>query len=163
MDAKDMKLVGVRIELPSQQPIVLLREVEGERFLPIYVGSTEATSIALVLQGQSAPRPLTHDLLRTVLDETGVELEGIVISDLRDGTFYATMQLRARSGPVELDARPSDAIAMAARTGAPIRASELVLDRAGMLMPEGEGDEEEEVERFREFLENVDPEDFEGR
>lgn len=159
----EMKLAGVRIELPSQQPIVLLREAGGERYLPIYVGSNEASSIALVLQGQSAPRPLTHDLLRGVLEEVGAEIERVAITDLRDGTFYATITLRGSFGTREIDARPSDAIALAVRTGASIFATESVIVSAAMLMPEAEGDEEEEVEAFREFLETVDPEDFESR
>lgn len=161
-DDIEMTLAGVRIELPSQQPIVLLREKSGERYLPIYVGSTEASSIALVLQGQQAPRPLTHDLLRATLEDRDIRVSRVTITELRDGTFYAEIRLSGDGRESDLDARPSDAVALALRVGSPIFATARVLGQAGILMPEAEGDEEEEVERFREFLENVDPGDFES-
>lgn len=154
-----MNLAGVRIELPGNQPIVLLREREGERFLPIWIGNAEAQAIALALQGVVTPRPMTHDLLRNILEELAVQVQSIAITELRDGTFYAVINMQRNGTALAISSRPSDAIALAVRLECPIFASEDVLSEASILIPAGE-EEEEEVERFREFLENVDPEDF---
>jgi hypothetical protein len=153
----EMNLVGVRVELPTNQPIVLLKEREGERFLPIWIGAMEATAIAFALQGIVTARPMTHDLLKNVLEELTVRVERIVITELKDGTFYAviTMQLDGKS--YEISSRPSDAIALAVRVNVPIFANEDVLTEASIVIRD---DEEQEVEKFREFLENVNPEDF---
>ena len=158
-----MELVGVRVEMPSSSPIALLREVGGSRrVLPIFIGAPEATAIAFALEEVVTQRPMTHDLLRDVLDDLGVSLEKITVTDLRDGTFYAELELNARDGVHTVSSRPSDAIALAARTGSPIYAAEAVLDEAGYLADdEGEEPEEEEVfEQFKEFIDTVNPEDF---
>ena len=150
--------------MPSNTPIVLLRETEGQRYLPIWVGAVEATAIAYAQQGVVPPRPLTHDLLRDVLAAVGAELTEVRITALRDGVYYAVLVF---SSGVEVSARPSDAIALALRTGTPILGAEEVLDEAGIDLPdeaedagEGGAPAEEEVERFREFLDQVSPEDF---
>ena len=154
----EMSLVGVRVELPSNQPIVLLKEAQGERYLPIWIGAVEATAIAFALQGIETPRPMTHDLIRDMLGELGVNVERIVISDLVDQTFYATIKMAANgTGGSEVSSRPSDAIALAVRLNTPIFASEEVLEQAGIELRD---DEETEVQKFREFLDQVSPEDF---
>jgi bifunctional DNase/RNase len=156
-----MELVGVRIELPTNQPIVLLRETGGLRYLPIWIGATEATAIAFALEGVQPQRPLTHDLLRDVTAGLGATLERVVVNDLREGIYYADLVLTGDRGEVVISARPSDAIALAARTEASLFASEEVLEEAGVEIKEDD-DEEAEVERFREFLDTVQPEDFTG-
>jgi bifunctional DNase/RNase len=153
----ELNLVGVRVELPTNQPIVLLREREGERYLPIWIGAMEATAIAFALQGIVTARPMTHDLLKNVLEEVGVRVERIVITELREGTFYATIQLQQNGSSYEVSSRPSDAIALAVRVNVPIFANEDVLTEASILIKD---DEEQEVEKFREFLDQVTPEDF---
>ena len=155
----EVTLVGVRVELPSNQPIVLLKEVGGDRYLPIWIGAVEATAIAFALQGIETPRPMTHDLLRDILKETGVEVERILINDLVEQTFYALIRMSSAGEAKEISSRPSDAIALAVRTAVPIFASEEVLDQAGIELKD---DEETEVEKFREFLDEVTPEDFES-
>jgi bifunctional DNase/RNase len=142
--------------MPSNQPIVLLREADGERYLPIWIGAVEATAIAFAQQGVVPPRPLTHDLLKNVLESTGHTLTEVRLTEMTDGVFYA--QLVLDSG-VEVDARPSDSIALAMRTGARIVCSEALLDDVGIAVPD---EREEEVEKFREFLDHVSPEDFES-
>jgi bifunctional DNase/RNase len=155
----EVTLVGVRVELPTNQPIVLLKERDGTRFLPIWIGAVEATAIAFALQGVVTQRPMTHDLLKNIVDELGVTVEGIDITELREGTFYALIRMRAHGQPYEVSSRPSDAIALAVRAGAPIFAAEEVLEEASISMREDES-EETEVEKFREFLDQVTPEDF---
>lgn len=154
---KRVEVLGVRVEMPSNQPIVLLREVDGERYLPIWIGAHEATAIAYVQQGVVPPRPLTHDLLKDVIVGLGNALVSVRVTRLLDGVFFAELDL---GGGTVIGARPSDAIALALRTGSPIEVADEVLDEAGVLIPEEEGDEEDEVERFREFLDQVTPEDF---
>ena len=153
----ELSLVGVRVELPSNQPIVLLKEANGERYLPIWIGAVEATAIAFALQGIQTPRPMTHDLIRDILQETAVEVERITISELVDQTFYASIRMQAGGSTLEVSSRPSDAIALAVRLGSPIFGAEEVLEQAGI---EIKDDEEVEVEKFREFLDQVTPEDF---
>jgi bifunctional DNase/RNase len=155
----EMELTGVRVELPTNQPIVLLRERGGERYLPIWIGAAEAAAIALSLQGVQTPRPMTHDLMKNMLDDLSVDVQRIVVTELRDSTFFATIELARGKDSYEVSSRPSDAIALAVRMSVPIFASEDVLNEASILIP---GDEEEEVEKFREFLDNVSPEDFES-
>lgn len=152
---REVDVIGVRVEMPSNQPIVLLREVSGERYLPIWIGAVEATAIAFAQQGVVPPRPLTHDLLRDVITETGNELAEVRITEVRDGVFYAVL---AFASGVEVSARPSDSIALALRTGSKIVCAEDVLDEAGLDVP---AEQEDEVEKFREFLDHVTPEDFE--
>ncbi len=156
-----MELVGVRIELPTNQPIVLLREVGGPRYLPIWIGATEATAIAFALEGVEPQRPLTHDLLRDVTGALGASIERVVVNDLRDGIYYADLVLTVESGEVVVSSRPSDAIALAARTEAKLFALPEVLDEAGVEIKDDD-EEEAEDERFREFLDTVQPEDFTG-
>jgi bifunctional DNase/RNase len=153
----ELSLVGVRVELPSNQPIVLLKETQGERYLPIWIGAVEATAIAFALQGIQTPRPMTHDLMRDILRETDIEVERILISELVDQTFFALIRMSLNGKSAEVSSRPSDAIALAVRINAPIFAAEEVLDQAGIELKD---DEETEVEKFREFLDQVTPDDF---
>lgn len=152
---REVDVMGVRVEMPSNQPIVLLRESDGERYLPIWIGAVEATAIAFAQQGVVPPRPLTHDLLKDVLEATGRTLREVRITDLKDGVFFATLVL---DGGIEVSARPSDSIALALRTGSRILCAEPVLEEAGLTGP---AEADDEVERFREFLDQVTPEDFE--
>ncbi len=140
--------------MPSNQPIVLLREVDGDRYLPIWIGAVEATAIAFAQQGVVPARPLTHDLMRDVLGAFDRTLTEVRITELRDGVFYADLVF---DGDLIVSARPSDAIALALRTGSPLYGEEAVLDEAGIPVPEEERDE---VEAFREFLDQISPEDF---
>jgi uncharacterized protein len=151
----ELTVVGVRVELPSNQPIVLLKESAGDRYLPIWIGAVEATAIAFAQQGIVPARPLTHDLLKDVLQAVGASLDAVMITELRDGVYYA--DLRFGDG-TSVSARPSDAIALAIRVGTVIYAEESVLDAAGITIPD---EQESEVERFREFLDQISPEDFE--
>lgn len=148
--------------MPTNQPIVLLRERDGDRYLPIWVGAAEASAIAYAQQGVVPPRPLTHDLLKTVLEALGHRLQQVRIDALTDRVFYATLELapaQDAAPTVEVSARPSDSIALALRTASRIVVAESVFAEAGITMaPE----EDEEVERFREFLDQISPEDFEG-
>jgi len=153
---RELDVIGVRIEMPSNQPLVLLREVEGDRYLPIWIGAVEASAIAFAQQGESTPRPLTHELLQHVIEALGEQLTLVQIDDVADGVFYATLVF---SSGATVSARPSDSIALALRMGTRIEAAESVLDEAGMQMP---ADEDAEIEKFREFLEEIEPEDFGG-
>ena len=159
MDVVELTLVGVRVELPANQPIVLLKEKMGDRFLPIWIGAFEATAIAFALQGIETARPMTHDLMKNILDMLSVRMRKVVISELKEGTFYADVTFEQGGKLYEISARPSDAIALAVRMGVTIYASEEVLAEASVLI---QTDEEEEIERFRDFLNNVKPEDFEA-
>jgi bifunctional DNase/RNase len=156
----ELSLVGVRVELPSNQPIVLLKELEGERYLPIWIGAVEATAIAFALQGIQTPRPMTHDLMRDILNETQIEVERILISELVEQTFFALIRMSQNGRSTEVSSRPSDAIALAVRINAPIFAAEEVLEQAGIELKD---EEETEVEKFREFLDQVTPDDFAGQ
>jgi bifunctional DNase/RNase len=156
----EMSLVGVRVEVPTNQPIVLLREGEGGRYLPIFIGPPEATAIVYALQGMETPRPMTHDLFKTVLDELGATLQQVVITELHDGTFYAEIEIVRDGETQRISSRPSDALALAARYAGsiPIFAAEAVLEEAGVHFDQDE--EETQIEEFREFLNQVRPEDF---
>lgn len=147
-------MFGVRVEMPTNNPIVLLRERHGDRFLPIWVGAAEAAAIAYAQQGVVAPRPLTHDLLRDVIAALGRTLQEVRIVALKDNVFHASLIF---DGGVEVSSRSSDAIALALRTGSPILAVESLMDEASIAVAE---DEDEEVERFRAFLDHVSAEDF---
>src|SRR5690625_3227897 len=126
-----MELVGVRVEAPSNSPVVVLRELHGDRrILPIFIGTQEATAIAFALEGVVTLRPMTHDLFQNVLDDLGVSLEKITVTEIRDGVFHAELELHASDGVHHISARSSDAIALAARTGSPIFASEDLLEEA---------------------------------
>lgn len=162
----ELQVVGVRVEMPSNAPIVLLQESSGERYLPIWIGAVEATAIAYAQQGVVPPRPLTHDLMADLLSAVGVDVTQVRITALEEGTFFAVIAL---SSGVEVSARPSDAIALALRVQAPIFGAPEVLDAAGIELPE-EGSQDQEpvgqvgdeaaVREFREFLDQVSPEDF---
>lgn len=153
---QEVEVLGVRVEMPSNQPIVLLRETHGDRYLPIWIGAVEATAIAFAQQGVTPPRPMTHDLFCDVIEATGNTLTTVSITEMRDGVFYATLTF---ASGVQVSARPSDSIALALRTGARIQCAEAVLEEAGLAVP---AEQEDEVERFREFLDQITPEDFES-
>ena len=169
----NMEVVGVRIEMPSNQPIVLLKEIEGSRFLPIWVGAVEATAIAFAQQGMAAQRPLTHDLIANLLEVADLTMTAVHITELKDGIFYAEIAIRSSDGSnLKISARPSDAIAIALRTASNILADSDLLDQVGIDIPErllgdlsneseGTGSDGE-MERFREFLDQINPEDFAG-
>lgn len=167
-----LDVVGVRLEMPSNQPVVLLREVGSSRYLPIWIGTVEATAIAFAQEGVTPPRPMTHDLIKDMLDALGEQVTEVRITHLEDGVFYATMCFASGH---EVSARPSDAIAIALRTGAPVLADPELLDEAAVEIDDateaadgdtdtagGEADPEQEVEKFREFLDHVTPEDFDN-
>lgn len=160
--AVEMELVSVEApELPARTPVVILREQSGQRrLLPIFIGTPEAQAIALAMQQIETPRPMSHDLMRNMLDEIGAQVERVVVTELRDGTFYADILLRMKNDVKAISSRPSDAIALAIRTGSPIFVEEVVLDEAGR--PEESDPEraEQVVEEFREFIDHVNPEDF---
>ena len=157
-----MEVIGVRVEMPSNQPIVLLKEIDGSRFLPIWVGAVEATAIAFAQQGVEPPRPLTHDLMNNLLELLDATLTAVHMTAIKDGIFYATMLLRdSNGGQLTISARPSDAIALAVRSHSNILATQELLDEIGIEIPQGDG-ENQEVEKFREFLDQINPEDFVG-
>ncbi|MDY0087666.1 MAG: bifunctional nuclease family protein [Coriobacteriia bacterium] len=161
-----VSIASLSVDSASNQPVVILRPIAEEgvdgRLVPIWIGQNEATAILLALQDIAPPRPMTHDLLKVVIETLGAEVQRVEITRIEGGTFYASIWL---SGPGDfvhqLDARPSDSIALAVRSGAPIFISEQVLDEVAVVEVTEE-DEEEQVERFREFLEGVDPSDFQG-
>jgi len=163
-----VEVVGVRIEMPSNQPIVLLKEIDGTRFLPIWVGAVEATAIAFAQQGLEAQRPLTHDLIENLLERVDITLSSVHITEIKDGVFYAELLLRNSEGALEpLSARPSDAIAIALRTKSTIMVDSDLLDEIGIDIPAQIANEvsaagDQELEAFREFLDGINPEDFAG-
>ncbi len=156
MTLHPLEVVGVRVELPANQPVVLLKETKGVRYLPIWIGAVEASAIAFQQQGVETPRPMTHDLLKLVIGALGGELKQVSITELRDDVFYAELQF---ANGATVSARPSDAIALALRTKTPIVGDESVLAAAGIAIPE---EDEDEVERFREFLDTISADDFAG-
>lgn len=164
----EMHLSAVRVEIPSNTPLLLLQETTGNRrTLPIYIGNNEAQAIALAQQQVQMPRPMTHDLMKDVLDELGASLECIVITELRDRTFYAELRVVIAGAGHSISARPSDAVALAVRAGCPIYAEDELLDAEGVVLPEVEEDAEEDeaeaeelVSEFRDFIEGIRPEDF---
>jgi bifunctional DNase/RNase len=151
-----VEVIGVRVEMPSNQPIVLLREIGGIRYLPIWVGAVEASAIAFAQQGVMPPRPMTHDLLKTVIDELGRPLIKVHLTEIREGVFYAELHFE---GGMTISARPSDAVALALRADIPILASMDLIVAVGIEIPDAS---EDEVEKFREFLDQINPEDFAG-
>lgn len=151
---RELEVVGVRVEMPTNQPLVLLRETEGSRYLPIWIGAVEASAIAYAHQGTETTRPLTHELMQRIIEALGDELDEVRIVDVHDGVFFASLVFASGA---EVEARPSDSIALALRSGTRIVCTEDVLDDAGITSTT---DEDEEVEKFREFLDDVEPEDF---
>jgi len=161
----EMELVGVRVQMPTNTPILLLRETGGRRrVVPIYIGGPEAHAIDLAIQKIRSPRPMTHDLMAEVIDNLGASLEKVVVSELRSGTFYAELHLRNTTGGIQtISARTSDAVALAVRTGTQIFAAEDLVDEAGIEeadTDDEEGNEEQMVQELRDFLDQVNPEDF---
>jgi uncharacterized protein len=173
---------SIRVSLVTQHRVVILKEVDGERHLPIWIGSYEAEAIAMELQGVSASRPLPYDLMRTIIDDMGGTVERIAVTDLSDDVFYARIVLRQNGREVEIDSRPSDAIALAVRSRVPILVDESVMEKAGVMLSaddEGEGDadavstqpdlehaegvDEERLSVFRDFINSLDLDDFERK
>jgi len=151
----EMKIKGLMIDPITNMPIIILRDTAGESVLPIWVGIFEANAIALQLENVTTPRPMTHDLLRNMISELNARVIRVVINDLRDSTFFAQIRLLTGEKTLELDARPSDAIALALRTEAPIFVAQTVLDQAQTISPDGE-DQDEKVKKWFEQLDNDD-------
>ena len=156
-----MTIYGVSFDMVGKQPIVLLKTAEGNKFLPIWIGHPEAAAILMKLQGANTPRPMTHDLLTEILGQLNVRVVQITVTELRENTFYALITLTINGSEVEIDSRPSDAIALAVRAGAPIFAAESVIEESAIEFEHEDVNEEEIVEEFKKFLEDVSPEDFE--
>jgi len=157
-----LELLGVRVEMPANTPMLLLRESDGRhRLLPIYIGSPEASAIHYALEGVAPPRPLTHDLFLNVLAELGASVTRVVVTEMRDRTYFAELHLATPTGDKVISARPSDAIALAVRCGADLFASNELIDQVGQEpVPEPEDDAAEIIDEFKDFIENVSPEDF---
>jgi bifunctional DNase/RNase len=155
-----MQIYGVSFDMVGKQPIVLLKTDDGNRFLPIWIGHPEAAAILMKLQGASTPRPMTHDLLCDLLEQLDARCERVSVTELRDNTFYATITISVGGQEVEIDSRPSDALALAVRTDAPIFAAEEVIEESSIEFEHEVEDQEEVVEKFKDFLDNVSPEDF---
>lgn len=163
----EVRLRAVRVDLQSNTPVLLLQEAEGEgRTLPIFIGTAEATAIAYALQGVAMPRPMTHDLLKDLLEALAAEVERVVITELRASTYYAELHLRHGNDRSIVSSRPSDAVAVAVRTGSPLFVSDELIDAEGILLAIDTSDEEDDaspeelVGQFREFLDSIKPEDF---
>jgi len=160
---QEMVIYGVSFDMVGKQPIVLLKAVETNRFLPIWIGHPEAAAILMKLQGSSTPRPMTHDLITETLSELDAQCTRVAITELRDNTFYASITIQTSDGrEIEIDSRPSDALALAVRSGAPIFAAEDVVEESSIEFEHDNEDTDEVVEKFKEFLEDVSPEDFAG-
>ncbi len=154
----EVEVVGIRLELPANQPVLVLRDLDGSRYLPLWIGNSEATAISLALEGVNPPRPLTHDLLVDIIEHLDDQVLSTSITELIDGTYFAQIEFANHDA---VSARPSDAVAVAIRCGVPIYVSQDVLEQAGMdVVGEDEIDESEEVEKFRAFLDEINPEDF---
>jgi bifunctional DNase/RNase len=157
---QEMVIYGVSFDMVGKQPIVLLKTVDGNKFLPIWIGHPEAASILMKLQGASTPRPMTHDLLCDMLGELQVKCTRVAVTELRDNTFFASITLRANGRELEIDSRPSDAIALAVRWGVPIFAADEVIAESAIEFEQEAEESEDVVEKFKEFLDQVSPEDF---
>ena len=159
----EMVIYGVSFDLVGKQPIVLLKTADGNKFLPIWIGHPEAAAILMKLQGASTPRPMTHDLLADMLEQLDAEVTRITVTELRENTFYASITVQQNGSEIEIDSRPSDAIAIAVRSDAPIFAAERVIEESAI---EFEGEElteetqQELVDEFRQFLDDVSPDQF---
>jgi bifunctional DNase/RNase len=161
---KAMELVGVRIEVPANTPMLLLQEADGDRRLrPIYIGHPEASAIHIALEGIEPPRPLTHDLFISSVEALGATVDRVVITEVREHTFYAELHLTTDAGEQVISARPSDAVALAVRRDADIFADDDLLDEAGQPAQDVDGDEaqaDEIIDEFKDFIDNVSPDDF---
>jgi hypothetical protein len=155
-----MVIYGVSFDMVGKQPIVLLKTSKGNKFLPIWIGHAEAAAILMKLQGADTPRPMTHDLLSDMLAELNAEIARITVTELRENTFYALITLKAAASEIEIDSRPSDALALAVRSDAPIFAADKVIEESGIEFEHEVEDQEEVVEKFKEFLDEVSPDDF---
>ncbi len=155
-----MTIYGVSFDVIGKQPIVLLKTVEGNKFLPIWIGHPEAAAILIKLQGTELPRPMTHDLLTSIIGRFEADVARITVTELKESTFYATLTLSKEGETIDIDSRPSDALALAVRTDAPIFASTALIDENAIEFEREVDDTEEIVESFRDFLESVSPEDF---
>jgi bifunctional DNase/RNase len=158
----EMHLAAIRVELPTNTPVVLLQEVgEARRTLPILIGHQEATAIAFALQGVETARPMTHDLMRDLVQTLGARVDAVVVTELVDGIFYAEIRMTVDGRPVVVSSRPSDAMALAVRVQAPIFAEDALLDAEGVVIQDDDGPEQDDViEQFQRFIEDVRPEDF---
>jgi len=178
----EMVVESIRVSLMNYQRVVMLKEKTTDRYLPIWIGPNEAEAIHIKLQGVSVPRPMTHDLLRSVVDVLGASIDSIVVSDLRNDTFYAKIVLNVDGGQMEVDSRPSDAIALAVRVEAPIYVEETVLEKAGIVLDKETGkpvldaeeaergagtpvsdEEKKKMSAFYDFINSLDMEDFDKR
>jgi uncharacterized protein len=157
---QEMVIYGVSFDMVGKQPIVLLKAVDTNKFLPIWIGHPEAAAILMKLQGATTPRPMTHDLLFDMLGEIDVACAKVAVTELRENTFYATITLSIGGRDVEIDSRPSDALALAVRAGAPIFAAEDVIAESAIEFEHEVEDQEDVVNKFKEFLDDVSPEDF---
>jgi bifunctional DNase/RNase len=164
----EVRLAAVRVDLSSNNPVLLLQEKHGERSLPIFIGAPEATAIAYAIQGVPVPRPMTHDLMKDLVEVLGATVTRVVVTEVRDETYYAEIHLAVGERRFEVSSRPSDAVALAARTGAPLFVADDLMEESGILVEVSEDDEtkdapvDEVVVEFREFLDSVRPEDFSG-
>ena len=156
----EMLIYGVSFDLVGKQPIVLLKTADGNKFLPIWIGHPEAAAILMKLQSQAAPRPMTHDLLSDMLDQLDAQITRITVTELRENTFYAQITLQQDGREIEIDSRPSDAIALAIRAEAPIFAADRVIEESAIEFEGEEVNEEEIVDEFRKFLDHVTPDEF---
>lgn len=157
---QEMVIYGVSFDMVGKQPIVLLKAVDTNKFLPIWIGHPEAAAILMRLQGAATPRPMTHDLLSELLSELDATCTRVAITELRDNTFFATITLSVNGREVEIDSRPSDALALAVRSQAPIFAASDVIAESAIEFEHEVEDTEEVVDKFKDFLDNVTPEDF---
>jgi uncharacterized protein len=159
---QEMVIYGVSFDMVGKQPIVLLKTVDSNKFLPIWIGHPEAAAILMKLQGASTPRPMTHDLLCDMLGELDARCTKVSVTELRDNTFFASITLTVDGSELEIDSRPSDALAIAVRSGAPIYAAEDVIAESAIEFEHEVENEDEVVEKFKDFLDEVSPEDFAG-
>ncbi len=157
---KEMILYGISFDVIGKQPIILLKTADANKFLPIWIGHQEAAAILMRLQGTELPRPMTHDLMTVIISRLDAEVLRVTVTELRENTFYALLTLRLEGGEVEVDSRPSDALALAVRTNAPIFAADQLIEDNAVEFDHDVEDSEEVIERFRAFLDNVEPEDF---
>jgi len=155
-----MDIYGVSFDLVGKQPIVLLKTADGNRFLPIWIGHPEAAAILMKLQNAASPRPLTHDLMTDILGQLDAQIVRVTVTELRDNTFYAAITIMQDGTEIEIDSRPSDAIALAVRADAPIFADDTVIEESAIEFEGEDVNEEEIVEEFRSFLDRVTPEEF---
>jgi bifunctional DNase/RNase len=156
----EMVIYGVSFDMVGKQPIVLLKTADGNKFLPIWIGHPEAAAILMKLQGAATPRPMTHDLFTEILGQLEARVVKIAVTELRENTFYALITVAVDGTELEIDSRPSDAIALAVRAGAPIFAAEAVIEESAIEFEHEDVNEEEVVEEFKKFLDEVKPDDF---